>query len=232
VSRDRPIDGAPPAGAGGSNDGDVPAGDFSTWVVEMQSALRGGRGSAVPCDGCTACCTASQFVHIGPDETETLSHIPAELRFPAPGLPSGHVVLGYDEHGRCPMLIDNQCSIYDHRPRTCRTYDCRVFPAAGLRIDDDAKVLLARRAERWRFSHPTELDRNQHAAVRAAATFLRDHAELLPPGSVSTTTTGLAVQAVAVHDAFLRRDETKNETSVVDPDPDLVGVELTRRTKG
>ena len=56
---------------------------------------------------------------------------PAALRFPRPGRPKGHVVLGYDEHGRCPMLGDHGCTIYEHRPRTCRTYDCRVFAATG-----------------------------------------------------------------------------------------------------
>src|SRR5688572_23451385 len=101
------------------------AGRFSEWLVEMQHALRGERDAAVPCDGCTACCTSSQFIHIEPDETETLAQIPRELLFPAPGSP-GHVVLGYDDHGRCPMLVDEKCSIYEHRPRTCRTYDCRV----------------------------------------------------------------------------------------------------------
>jgi Fe-S-cluster containining protein len=40
------------------------------------------------------------------------------------------------------MLIDNRCSIYPHRPRTCGTYDCRVFPAAGL--DNDEKVRISR----------------------------------------------------------------------------------------
>ena len=29
------------------------------------------------------------------------------------------------------------CSIYDHRPRTCRTFDCRVFAAAGVAVDAD-----------------------------------------------------------------------------------------------
>ena len=90
-------------------------------------------GSEVPCDGCTACCTSSQFVHIGPDETDTLARIPRRLLFPAPRLPAGHVLMGYDENGHCPMLVDGACSIYEHRPRTCRTYDCRVFPAAGHR---------------------------------------------------------------------------------------------------
>src|SRR6266508_6252442 len=98
----------------------LPAGQFSSWLAGLQSALRGEADSEVPCDGCTACCTASQFIHIAPDETDTLAHIPPELLFPAPGLPTGHVLLGYDERGHCPMLIDNQCSIYEHRPRTDR----------------------------------------------------------------------------------------------------------------
>ena len=98
----------------------------------------------MPCNGCTACCTSSQFVHIGPDETDTLAHIPAELLFPAPLRPRGHVLMGYDERGHCPMLIDNRCSIYEHRPQTCRTYDCRVFPAAGVELEDEDKVLIAR----------------------------------------------------------------------------------------
>ena len=74
------------------------------WLAGMERALRGEQASDVPCDGCTACCTSSQFVHIGPDETDTLAHIPAALLFPAPRLPDGHVLLGYDEHGHCPML--------------------------------------------------------------------------------------------------------------------------------
>ena len=153
---------------------DLAAGDFGSWLVEMQGALRGEHGSDVPCNGCTACCTSSQFVHIGPDETDALAHIPSELLFPAPRLPRGHMLLGYDERGHCPMLIDNRCSIYEHRPVTCRTYDCRVFPASEVVLDDDTKVLIARQAQRWRFSFPTEADRDQHDAVRAAATFLRD----------------------------------------------------------
>src|SRR6185295_19764588 len=119
--------------------GDLPAGDFSVWIDEMQGAIRRERSSDVPCNGCTACCTSSQFIHIGPDETDTLSRIPTGLLFPAPRMPQGHVLLGYDEQGHCPMLIDDTCSIYEHRPRTCRTYDCRVLAAAGVGIDEGAK---------------------------------------------------------------------------------------------
>ena len=53
----------------------------------MQAALRGERSADVPCGDCTRCCTSSQFIHIAPDEVETLAHIPVELLFPAPRLP-------------------------------------------------------------------------------------------------------------------------------------------------
>ena len=172
-------------------DDDVAAGDFGSWLRDMRAALRGERGADVPCNGCTACCTSSQFVHIGPDEADTLAHIPAELLFPAPGLPRGHVLMGYDERGHCPMLVENRCSIYEHRPRTCRTYDCRVFPAAGLTV---AKPQIARQAGRWRFSFPTQADRDQYDSVRAAATTMREQPDT--PANV----TQLAVQAIEEHD--------------------------------
>jgi Fe-S-cluster containining protein len=114
----------------------------------MRSALAGERDAEVPCGSCTACCRSSQFVHIAPDETRTLARIPAALLFPAPGQPKGHMVLGYDERGHCPMLVDDRCSIYTDRPRTCRTYDCRIFAATGVTPD---QPLVAEQVERWRF---------------------------------------------------------------------------------
>ena len=70
-----------------NEDGDVPAGDFSSWMIAIQAASAE-HGSDVPCGGCTACCTSSQFVHVDPDESDTLAHIPAELLFPA-GIAAG-----------------------------------------------------------------------------------------------------------------------------------------------
>ena len=169
---------------------ELDAGEFSSWLADMQTALRGENDSHVPCDGCTACCTSSQFVHIGPDETDTLAHIPPELLFPAPRLPRGHLILGYDERGHCPMLVDGRCSIYAHRPRTCRTYDCRVFAATGVRVDegDASKSSIAGRAGRWRFRYRNDAARAQHEAVREMAAVLDDRHRLSP--------TQLAVLAV------------------------------------
>ena len=151
------------------------AGEFSVWLSDMQAALRGERDADVPCDGCTACCTSSMFFHVEPDEIDTLAHIPKQLLFPAPGRPQGHVVLGHDARGHCPMLVDNTCSIYEHRPRTCRTYDCRVFGATGLdpADGDPRKSAIVQRVERWRFEHRTEDDRAAHAAVWDAVVTIR-----------------------------------------------------------
>jgi len=174
---------------------DLPAGNFSQWLHGMQAALRGERSSDVPCEGCTACCRSSQFVHVGPEETETLSRIPVELRFPAPRMPAGHVVLGYDEQGRCPMLIGDRCSIYAHRPQACRTYDCRVFPAAGVDPDDE-QALIAERAKRWRFDFSSDDDRAVHAAVSAAAVSIGQRGPRTSEEPPPVNATQLAVAAI------------------------------------
>ena len=142
------------------------AGEFGPWLQDFRLALDGDPAAdgEVPCDGCTACCRSAQFVHIEPDETDTLAHVPAELLAPAPMLPVGHMVLGYDDEGRCPMLTDHGCSIHAHRPRTCRSYDCRVFAAGGIEADPDSP-LVVERARRWRFRHPTVEDRRLHDEI-------------------------------------------------------------------
>ncbi|MBV9410560.1 MAG: YkgJ family cysteine cluster protein [Acidimicrobiia bacterium] len=185
---------------------DLAAGDFSTWLDSIRHAIRSGAVVDVPCGDCTACCTSSQFVHVAPDEAETLAHIPPELLFPAPGRPAGHVVLGYDEKGHCPMLVDGRCSIYEFRPRTCRTYDCRVLPAAGFEDDEDVPLEIGERAVRWRFRYATEAARQEHAAVEAAANFLADHPEALPSDTGRPSLTRLAALAIEIFDLFVDRE--------------------------
>ena len=183
------------------------AGSFAVWARDAQQVLRTGGTSAVPCDGCTACCRSSQFVPIAPDEADTLANVPKPLLFPAPGLPAGHVLLGYDERGHCPMLVDDRCSIYEHRPRACRTYDCRVFAATGTQLDE--KPLVAERVKRWRFDVDTDADRASADAIRAAHAFLADERDA----------SGRAVLAIAIHDLFLDGE----------PDADAVRAEIERR---
>jgi len=206
---------------------DLHAGEIGTWLVEVQAAIGGAQPSDVPCGTCTGCCTSSQFVHIAPDEVDTLAHLPRALTFPAPGLPPGHVLLGYDVRGHCPMLVDGACSIYAHRPRTCRTYDCRVFAAADV-APDPTKVAIGRRVRQWRFRALTASDRAALAAVRAAAAFLRTHTGALADRGVAVpeNPTQLAVLAVEIHATFV--DDVARPPKVVDADVDDVADALRR----
>jgi hypothetical protein len=185
-----------------TTDDDEPlaAGEFGVWLSAMRDALRGDGESDVPCDGCSACCTSSKFVHIEPDETDTLARIPSALLFPAPLMPKGHVLMGYDDRGHCPMLVDGRCSIYDHRPRTCRVYDCRVFAAAALAVDD-GKGAIDRRVRRWCFDYATDADRARHRAVETAAAFLERHENEL--GDLAPrTSTARAIAAIELCEHF------------------------------
>ena len=178
---------------------ELPAGGFSEWLCRTRSALVDESGADVPCGGCSACCTTSHFVHVRPDETDTLAHIPHELLFPAPGLPRGNVLLGYDKAGRCPMLTGDLCSIYEQRPLTCRNYDCRVFAAAGIAADQQAITL---RTRRWKFGYAAQDDRDRHASVRAAAAFLQTHTGSFPAAAALRDPMHVAILAVKVCDVF------------------------------
>ncbi len=179
---------------------------FSAWLASARAAIDQGTDAVVPCGTCTACCRASQFVAVEPDEVDTLAHIPSELLFPAPRRPAGHLLLGYDEHGACPMLVDEACSIYHHRPRACRTYDCRIFAATGVEVVDEAKVEIAARVRSWRFAYPTEGDRADQQAVTDAAGFIAAHPEAVAERGPAVTDTQRAVLALELYRDFLAPD--------------------------
>jgi hypothetical protein len=111
------------------------------------------------------------------------------------------------------MFIDNQCSIYAQRPQTCRDYDCRVFPATGVAMDE-GKPLIARQAARWKFAFPRAEDTREYAAVCAAAEFLRLGGRYFPPGFVPVNAPQQAVMALKVYQVFMDR-----------PHGDLAGLE-------
>jgi uncharacterized protein len=202
------------------------AGPFAEWAHTTEVLLRDGGEADVPCDGCTACCMSFHFVDIGSDETDALGRIPTELLAPAPGRP-GHLVLGYDAQGRCPMLGEAGCSIYEHRPRSCRTYDCRVYPAAGLEPVGPTKVALRARVRRWRFDVRSDADEVAERAVGAAVGWLRAHPEVTP-GARTLDDADLAALAVLVHRCFLGTDTTTGHPELVEPETDVVAACLSR----
>jgi Fe-S-cluster containining protein len=181
----------------------VPAGDFSAWLHGTEASLQSGNGGAeVPCGACRGCCRSSMFIHIKPEETQTIKRIPRALLFPAPDRPKGHVLMGYNDKGHCPMLIDNQCSIYEDRPQTCRDYDCRIFAATGISVDQQSQPEIAQRVREWAFNFEDEGSREEDRVLKEAAAFLEKNRELFPPGSVPNNPVQLAVLAVRIYRLF------------------------------
>jgi Fe-S-cluster containining protein len=205
------------------------AGEYGSWLVSMRAALRGAGESEVPCGGCTACCTSSQFVLIEPAEVETKARIPAALLFPAPRRPKGHVLLGYDERGHCPMLVDGRCSIYEHRPRACRVYDCRIFPAVGVPGPTGTAAAIGARADRWRFDYATDDERAWHDALCEAARYLAEHATEVGDDALADDPTRRAVVAVELSDVVVAAGGGPPQFRPASPEE--VRVELSRRRR-
>jgi len=176
----------------------------------MRAALSGSTGMNVACGDCRGCCTSSYFIKVRAHETATLARIGPDSLRPVPGATNGNMLMGFDEHGHCFMFENGGCSIYQDRPETCRTYDCRVFTAAGLNAGPD-KIVINERISRWRFDYPDDRDREEHRAVTAAANFLRQHVVRFPGGRVPSRPSEIAVLAVKSYAVFLNPPGTDEE---------------------
>lgn len=98
------------------------------------------------------------------------------------------------------MLDSGKCSIYEDRPQTCLDYDCRIFTAAGVGA---GKPVIDHRVRQWRFTYPTQMDRQAHDAVLAAASFIRHKRESFPTNRAPLAPTGIAVLAIKAYGVFL-----------------------------
>ncbi len=186
----------------------IPAGEFEGWLSSFLESLRGKHPIEVPCGTCIGCCTSGHFVHVLPSETRTLAVIPPKHLAKAPGMPAGHKLLGFDRNGHCPMLKDRSCSIYPHRPATCRDFDCRVLAAAGLVETGTWSERINARVRAWKFDYAKPESAARHAAVKAAARFIRSNSNLFPGGRIPARPLDLAVLVAKVHQVFLRNTTT------------------------
>lgn len=180
----------------------IPAGPFSDWLRSMRAALAGSTGMDVACGNCRGCCTSSYFIKVRAHEKAALEQIGADNLRPAPGDGDGNMLMGYDARGHCLMFANGVCSIYSHRPETCRTYDCRVFTAAGMNAGPDKSEINDRIAS-WRFKYPSARDLDEHRAVTAAANYIRQHVIRFPGGRVPSRPSEVAVLAVKTYEVFL-----------------------------
>jgi Fe-S-cluster containining protein len=181
----------------------IEAGEFSAWLRATRLSFRTGVDVDVSCGDCTACCSSSLFIEVSPDELESRSVIGEQWLVASPAGPPGFAMLGYDDHGNCPMLQSGLCGIYQQRPRTCRRYDCRIFVAAGIPPSDESTNAIAQQVKNWQFSYANEKSITQHSATRAAAKFVRENPSTFPINQIPTLPSDLAVLAVKVYEAFI-----------------------------
>ena len=179
------------------------AGHFSLWLREFVDAMKSGSGMSVPCDGCASCCTSAYFIHVSPNDTAALQHIPAELLFPAPGLPEGHFLMGVTEAGACPMFKDGRCQIYEWRPLTCRQFDCRVLTAVAPVYSPRQRPAVAAAANGFVFKMQNADDTQQFSAVQHAATFLRDYRNRFSRDVLPANEEQLALLAIRIRQLFM-----------------------------
>jgi hypothetical protein len=86
------------------------------------------RGDAgpVPCGDCSACCC---YAGIPVDKRRDRKRLPCLL---TERNADGELVLQRHAAGACVHLGEQGCTVYEHRPSACRSFDCRAFSAMGL----------------------------------------------------------------------------------------------------
>lgn len=104
----------------------------ANYVIETRDRAGERVSKPVPCNGCTACCDAVKVrVHAARESPEDLQHLDL---IPEPdAVVAGSMLLRKREDGACVHLGPTGCTVYEHRPRTCRMFDCRIGAVAGLR---------------------------------------------------------------------------------------------------
>lgn len=179
----------------------------------MRAVLRGQRDADVPCGSCVGCCVSSYPIPLRPGDRVARDEVPEQWLI-GPARAGERWLMGFREDGSCPFLEARQCSIYAHRPQTCRDYDCRIYAAAGLLPDGDRPV-IHQRVLAWRFGLESEADRRAAEAVRRAAQFIQRHADLFPPGTRAHSATAAGVMAVKSWELFADPHESEAPLHVV-----------------
>ena len=182
----------------------IDAGDFATWLSQMQGVLRGATaGTDVPCGDCVGCCSSRWPVALRAEDAALVPLVPVWLLQEPEDAPEGVRYMGYREDGTCPLLVKRQCRVYPQRPQTCRDFDCRIFTAAGMASAGADKPLLDKRLQAWRFRHASAADAAVHEAIQAAAAFLQGAAREVPGFHFPAAPIAIAGLALKAHTAFL-----------------------------
>lgn len=124
---------------------------------------------AALCLACGLCCdgTLHTFTKVLPGEVEAMQRLGLKVYSAANGP-------AFDQP--CPCLQAGSCTIYAHRPLSCRSYECKLFKkyAAGMVTLEEALGRVQKAKELIVAARLQPEDTRQAAALRA---YLQRHFE-------------------------------------------------------
>jgi uncharacterized cysteine cluster protein YcgN (CxxCxxCC family) len=145
----------------------------------------------VPCNGCNACCYNHRIEvdrsQEPPERLARLDMVPDEY---------GDMKLRKRADGSCVHLGENGCTVYGHRPTTCRTYDCRMSCMLGIRrayVHGDDVI----EEPMWVFDQETRKDRILHAAFQMVGDHLHQTGFPENPDDLNTLLASIAPAYIA-----------------------------------
>jgi uncharacterized protein len=107
----------------------------------------------LPCGECTMCCRKEAIFLYPEDGDNPGLYKTRQVWHPLENRPV-HVL--EQRNGACVYLGDKGCTIYDKRPSTCRTYDCRRFVMKFTRAQEK-KVIEEGKADPAMFKKGREM---------------------------------------------------------------------------
>lgn len=79
--------------------------------------------TAVPCNGCTACCR-QELIFLHPEHGDIIEAYDTFPTINPVTNKEGHAIK-HKDNGECVYLGENGCTIHDRAPVICREFDCR-----------------------------------------------------------------------------------------------------------
>jgi Fe-S-cluster containining protein len=157
--------------------------------------------ASVPCQTCTACCWhPGVFVEPDVETSEALAAMTLKTDS------HDRLYIPKRADGGCVHLNERGCGIYEHRPRVCREFDCRVTALSGVTYTPDEMQVPW-----WEFSLKTEAEVLFVTMAFQFGQWLLQGPLSATLGSVEVATSGAILWAASCLPVMLRMFDRQTE---------------------